>query len=120
MKNWIKKIVGVVVLVTGGLSGCTYYLPHQLASSNVPLDPPAYEVVGPASGQACRNLLFYTIPVGGTNRLQAAIDNALEKSRGDALIEVTTDYKVFLFYPFFAKHCTLVNGVAIKRKQTNR
>ncbi|MCX5795901.1 MAG: hypothetical protein NTY77_10435 [Elusimicrobia bacterium] len=116
-QNKMKKTALLMAALALGLAGCTYYLPHQMAASNVPINPPSYEVVGPAAGESCRSLLLTIIPVGGSNRLQAAIDAALKKSGGDALIEVTSDYKVLYVYPFFAQHCTLVNGLAIKRQQ---
>lgn len=108
-------IAAVMPAAGGSFGGCTFYIPHQIAASNAPLDPPAYEVVGPVSGEACRSFLLLFIPLGGSNRLQAAIDRALEKSRGDALIEVTTDYKIFTFYPLIQRQCTLVNGLAVRR-----
>lgn len=104
-------------LAANAFSGCTYYLPHQVVSSNVPLNPPSYKVIGPAQGQGCAVLIFGGWPVGkGNNRLQAAIDDALGKSGGDALVEMTTDISL-TNYGFGYKLCTLVNGLAIKRER---
>jgi len=110
----MKKII-ILLLPMVMLSGCTTWtIPHQIAASNTPL-PNSYRVIGPASGKACETHLFNLFHVGGSARLQAAIDDALNKTPGgDALIEITTDYTI-RYTLFYAQNCTLVNGLAIKR-----
>lgn len=104
-----------LVALAALISGCTHYMPWQATPSNAPLDPPGYKVVGPAQGKACRKLLLGSIPIGkSNNRYQAAIDDALSRSGGDALIEMTMDIS-FTWYPFVSFNCTHVNGLAVKR-----
>lgn len=105
-----------VSAITAFLSGCTHYAAFQATPSNAPLNPPSYKVVGRAQGKSCRTLLFYFIPLGtSTNRYQAAIDDALSKSGGDAIIEMTMDMSFTHGYPLFGRVCTHVNGLAVKR-----
>lgn len=114
--NKLIMRMAAVSAITAFLSGCTHYSAWQAAPSNAPLNPPSYKVVGRAQGEACRTLLFYFIPLGtSTNRYQAAIDDALSKSGGDAIIELTTDMSITHGYPLFARVCTHVNGLAVKR-----
>ena len=108
----MKKII-LIAASSAFLCGCTWTVPHQIATSNTPL-PSSYKVLGPASGKACETHLFNLFNIGGSARLQAAIDDALNKSGGDAMIEITTDYTV-CYNLLYTQNCTLVNGLAIKR-----
>ena|GEM_PF-2956485 len=102
-----------LTLVLGSLCGCTYTLPHQVVASNTPLfTPNSYKILGPAAGESCESH-FMGILVSSPSRLQAAIDNALQKSGGDAIIEMTSDLQVSNSF-FINTQCTLVNGLAVK------
>jgi len=112
MEGDMKK--SILLALVFSMTACTHTLPHQISASNAPLMDKGYQILGPASGEACETYFLHLFNVGGTARLQAAIDNALDKSGGDALIEITTDIK-FSTGLFSSKTCTMVNGLAIKR-----
>lgn len=76
----------------------------------------AFDEIGPARGRACRYSLLGIIPWGNAD-VQAAVDKALRKNGGDALINVTTSnglYGFVLLYNLFSYTCTEVKGTAIK------
>jgi hypothetical protein len=110
----MKRITAVLLVGAVGFSGCTSTEPRQMIASNTPLFNNNYKILGPASGESCATHLFGFINMGGTNRLQAAIDDALEKSKGDALIEVTSDVKE-TYILVITRSCVMVNGLAIKK-----
>jgi hypothetical protein len=113
-RNNIGKICAVSALggLLAALCGCTYTMPTQTIASNTLLVPNSYKVVGPASGESCESH-FLNILVSNSARLQGAIDDALQKSGGDAMIEMTTDFQESNYY-IFDERCTLVNGLAVK------
>ena len=108
----MKKVLLAVSVAV--LCGCTWNMPHQIASSNTPVKPNGYKIVGPASGKSCETHLFGLFRIGRGMRIQRAIDNALKKSGGDAMIEITTDVTISHFL-ITNRSCVLVNGLAIKK-----
>ncbi|MDD2774040.1 MAG: hypothetical protein PHP45_10145 [Elusimicrobiales bacterium] len=111
MVNKNRMIAVGLVAVSACFGGCTYTFPHQVVATNTPLTPNSYKVIGPASGKSCETH-FLGMLVSKPRRLQSAIDNALDKTRGDALIELTIDNQSGGF--LVGEDCTLVNGLAIK------
>lgn len=112
------------MLLAGGLfvSGCTSVgsLGIIAKSSADPLQTLQHnkkvEVIGPAQGRACRYFLLAVIPWGNSD-IQAAVDDALSKSGGDALINVSTATSLYGFVPIynvFSFTCTTVIGTAVK------
>jgi len=75
-----------------------------------------YEEIGPANGEACRYFLLAIIPWGESD-MEKAVDEALEKSGGDALVNVSVTSDLYGFIPLynvFSYTCTSVQGIAIK------
>ena len=75
-----------------------------------------FEEIGPAKGEACRYFLLALIPWGESD-MGKAIDEALAKSGGDALVNVSVTSSLYGFIPFynvFSYTCTTVQGIAIK------
>jgi len=75
-----------------------------------------FEEIGLTEGKACRYFLIAIIPWGRSD-FQAAVDNALKRSGGDALVNVTVESSLYGFIPIynvFSYTCTKVRGVAIK------
>jgi hypothetical protein len=75
-----------------------------------------YKELGPAQGEACRYFLLAIVPWGDAT-LSTAVDNALAKVGGDALINVTVSNSMYGFIPIynvFTYTCTDVQGIAIK------
>ena len=75
-----------------------------------------FEEIGPAKGEACRYFLLAIIPWGESD-MEKAVDKALEKSGGDALVNVSVTSDLYGFIPLynvFSYTCTSVQGIAIK------
>lgn len=77
-----------------------------------------YEELGQAEGKACRHFILAIIPFGQSD-MAKAVDNALEKTGGDALLNVSTESSLYGFIPIYNVYtftCTTVKGIAIKFK----
>ena len=75
-----------------------------------------FEEIGMAKGEACRYFALALIPWGGSD-VAEAVDDALAKSGGDALLNVSVTSSLYGFIPLyniFSYTCTKVRGVAIK------
>ncbi len=75
-----------------------------------------FEEIGPAKGGACRYFLLAIIPWGASD-MEKAVDDALAKSGGDALVNVSVTSSLYGFIPLynvFSYTCTTVQGIAIK------
>ncbi len=104
------------------LSGCTSVGSVGLVTKSTG-DPGAvlrnaqpYTELGPVQGETCRFFLLAVAPWGDAN-FSTAVDNALAKVGGDALINVTISNSLYGFIPIynlFSYTCTNVSGIAIK------
>lgn len=77
--------------------------------------PTAYRELGPASGRSCRYFLFGVAP-WGDGTFSSAVEQALQKVHGDALVNVTVTNSLYSFIPIynvFGHTCTEVRGIAI-------
>ena len=75
-----------------------------------------FQELGPTKARACRHFLLAVIPWGDSD-IQTAVDKALAKSGGDALVNVTASSSLYGFIPYFNVYsitCTTVQGTAIK------
>jgi hypothetical protein len=75
-----------------------------------------FEELGLTKGKACRHFILAIIPFGNSN-LEEAVNKALEKTGGDALINVSTTSSLYGFIPLYNVYsytCTTVQGTAIK------
>ena len=75
-----------------------------------------FEEIGPSKGKACRYFLLAIFPWGASD-MEKAVDDALAKSGGDALVNVSVTSNLYSFIPiynFFSYTCTTVQGIAIK------
>ena len=75
-----------------------------------------FEELGLTEGRACRHFILAIIPFGNSN-VEEAVNIALEKTGGDALINVTTSSSLYGFIPIYNVYsftCTAVRGTAIK------
>ena len=85
--------------------------PGSLFSSAHP-----YKEIGPVKGGACRYILLGIIPWGDST-VTAAVNEALAKSGGDALINLSVTSSLYTFIPIYnilCFTCTSVEGIAIK------
>jgi hypothetical protein len=75
----------------------------------------SYKELGSVQGKACRFFALAVVPWGDAT-FSTAVDNALAKVNGDALINVTVANSLYGFVPIyniFAFTCTDVRGIAI-------
>ena len=85
--------------------------PSSLLTANT-----AFKEIGPAEGQACRHFILAVIPFGHSD-VAEAVDNALEKTGGDALINVSTESSLYGFLPIYNVYSftrTTVRGTAVE------
>jgi hypothetical protein len=76
----------------------------------------SYQDLGLAEGSACRHFVLAIIPWGDST-FSAAVEDALQKKSGDALINVTVTSSLYGFIPIYNVYsytCTEVKGVAVK------
>jgi hypothetical protein len=116
-----RTLVSLGLAMLMGLSGCTTVGTMGMMSKSS-LDPIAkvqkatIKDLGPAQGEACRYFLLAVLPWGKSD-MQAAVDNALSRSGGDALINVAVSSGLYGFIPIynvFSYTCTRVSGTAVK------
>lgn len=116
------NLVLIVVLLAVTLFGCTSVGTLGVVTKSS-ADPGAvlkagqpYKELGATEGEACRYFLLGVVPWGDAT-FSKAVDNALAKTGGDALINVTVSNSLYGFVPIyniFAYTCTEVKGIAIK------
>lgn len=99
----------ILVLLTAGCA----MRPGGIAASNTPLDGRSYTVLGPVSDTDSRVYLLGFIPVSGANTIRDAIDHAIAKRRGDAMINVTVE-SYTQYWIVFSRYITRVEGDVIR------
>ncbi|GFO65279.1 TRL-like family protein [Geomonas paludis] len=116
-----------LLLLAGGLllGGCTSVGSVGMVTKSM-ADPgsllknaQSFKELGPVEGEACRFFILAMVPFGDST-FSSAVDEALIKSGGDALLNVTVSSSLYGFIPiynFFSYTCTNVKGIAIKLKQ---
>ena len=75
-----------------------------------------YKELGRTEAETCRFFVLAILPYGDSS-FATAVDEALAKSGGDALINVTVTSSLYGFVPIYnilSVTCTSVNGIAIK------
>jgi hypothetical protein len=78
--------------------------------------PRPYKELGAVEGEACRFFLLAVAPWGDAT-FSTAVDQALGRVGGDALLNVTVSNSLYGFIPiynFFTYTCTNVRGIAIR------
>ena len=115
-----KILLLIAMLLT--ISGCTTVgnLGIVTKSSGDPgallRNGQTYKEIGRTEGEACRFFVLGILPYGDS-AFSTAVDEALTKSGGDALLNVTVSSSLYGFIPvynIFSFTCTTVNGIAIK------
>ncbi len=111
----------ILLLTALLLSGCTSVGTLGIVTKSAG-DPGAmlrneqpYRELGPVEGKACRFFALAVVPWGDAT-LSTAVDDALAKVNGEALINVTVSNSLYGFVPIyniFAFTCTEVKGIAI-------
>jgi len=117
----VRKVVLLMLALL--LSGCTSVGTLGLVTKSTG-DPGAllknaqhYKELGPVEEKACRFFLLGIVPWGDAT-MSTAVDDALAKVGGDALINVTVSNSLYgivpIFFNVFSFTCTEVKGIAIK------
>jgi hypothetical protein len=117
----VKKLILLVAALVM-ISGCTSVgsLGLVTRSTGDPgallRNPQQYKELGSVKGEACRFFLLAVAPWGDAT-MSTAVDDALSKVGGDALMNVTVSNSLYGFVPIynvFTYTCTEVKGIAIK------
>jgi len=107
----IRTFVLVFVLCMFAL-GCARS-PGGVASSNIPVAPGSYTVLGSATGSDCKINLLGIIPISGGNDLSDALAEAKSDRPGtDALVEITVD-STSKYFILWSQMCTGVSATAV-------
>jgi hypothetical protein len=115
----MKHMLLLVVMVLAGCSssGSLGMVVKSTADPGALLtNKTSFREIGPADGEACRYFLLGVLPFGKSD-FAAAVDEALIKSGGDALLNVTVSSSLYGFIPvynLFSYTCTNVKGIAVK------
>ena len=107
MKLVFMSLTGLIAL-----AGCTIFMPAppQMASTEI---SPNVQIVGTVEGEARSSYVFGFGPFG-ENSLRAAIQDALSKRGGDALINVSIDQATTNVFGVYTVRRTMVMGTAVK------
>ena len=95
------------------LAGCTFYVPvpAHMASTQV---SPDVQVVGTVEGESRASYFLFFGPFGDSS-LKAAIQDALSKRGGDAMINVSIDQSVTVnFFGWYRAYRTMIMGTSVK------
>jgi hypothetical protein len=106
------KYLVLAILALTLTAGCASW-PGGVASSTAPLNGRDYVVLGHAVGQDSMPLLLSFIPLSGPTTVQEAIDDAVKRQGGDAMINVTVD-GYWHTWILFALCTTRVEGDVIR------
>jgi hypothetical protein len=110
----MKKVLlfaGVSILILT-LSGCMSYT-GGVAPSNVPLEGKTYSKLGKSQGADNTWYLFGVLPLGTSASTEVALNRAIRKKDGDAMINITSDGYNYN-YIVLGRHKTVVRGTVIK------
>ena len=75
-----------------------------------------YRELGTVEGEACRFFILGVAPVGNS-AFSTAVEEALDKSKGDALLNVAVSTSLYGFLPIYnilSYTCTSVRGTAVR------
>ena len=108
----IMRALIFVSCIAVTICGCAC-IPGGIASSTEPIDGRKYINLGRVSDTDSKITLFGIIPISGSNSIRDAIDAALQKRGGDAMIGVTVE-SYTQFWILFTRRVTLIEGDVIK------
>ncbi len=117
MKKAICSMAAVMLLAGCTSVGTLGMVTKSTADPGALLkNPQAYKELGAVEGEACRYFLLAIVPWGDA-AFSTAVDQALAKVGGDAMLNVTVSNSLYGFIPIynvFTYTCTNVRGIAIK------
>ncbi len=117
--NFIKLFRALILVscIAITMCGCAC-IPGGIAASTEPINGRKYLNLGRVSDTDSKVMLFGIIPVSGSNSIRDAVDAALRKRGGDAMIGVTVE-SYTQFWILFTRRVTLIEGDVIKFQTAN-
>ena len=117
-KRIILGLLLLVVLASGCSSTGTLGMVTKSSVNSAKLLQSAqgFEEIGLTEAMVCRHFILAIIPFGNSN-IEAAVNKALRRTGGDALINVLITTSLYGFIPLYNVYsftCTTVQGTAIK------
>jgi len=117
MKVTLMMLVVVMALAGCSTSGNLGMIVKSTANPGALLtNTTSFREIGSTDGEACRFFILSVLPFGSSD-VAAAVDDALLKSGGDALLNVSVSSSLYGFIPIynlFSYTCTNVKGIAVK------
>lgn len=111
MVQLVKNLM--VLFILGALvTACAHY-PGGIAPSNTPIEGRKYMVLDKAIETDSLIYLLGIIPISDPNDTDDAINEAIRKHNGDALINVTVEGYT-QWWILFTRHVTEVKGTVIR------
>lgn len=109
MRNSVILLLSLGCLV---LAGCSSTV--AIAPSTTPLTAgDVFTKLGRTSGSSTSGYILF-FPFGSSTPVRSALEEAMEKTSADGLVEVTVDKTVFNVLFLFGTTTTTVEGTAIK------
>src|SRR3972149_5939097 len=99
----------LLIVFVSGCSGSRYQMPK------VELAPGQYDVLGESEATAVGIHLFQIFPINLNDKFGSAVDAAIAKRGGDALVDVSVQESWFWAYVLNG-YRTTVRGTAVKRR----
>jgi hypothetical protein len=113
------RLSNVAVIVAGAVAlvGCGH--PIQFVPASVPIESRPYEILGKAHGKQCSRQLLMVIPLGLSESLYGAYEDALgDVSGAQGLVEMSIDTYNTDILPgvplIYHSECTEIHAKAIK------
>jgi len=103
----IIALVGIMTIIS-----CARF-PGGVAPSNVPLYGKEYTILQKTRASDSTVYLFSLIPVSGSNSIRKAMQAAINKAGGDALINITAE-RYYQNWILFSRDVITVEGTAIR------
>jgi len=103
----------IFIIVLAALTTSCVHFPGGIAPSTTPIEGRKYKVLGKTTGTDSHVKVLWIFPVSGSNSVRTAIENAIEKKGGDALIEVTIDF-YSQWWILFSTYTITAEGYVIK------
>ncbi len=109
--RWFGAVV-LLVASLGFLSGCAM-MPGGISASNTPLHNREYTVVAPVRSTNSRIYLLQFIPITSANTTRGAIQSAIRRHHGDAMIDITVEHYAQNWI-LFSRYVTRVEGNVVR------
>lgn len=106
------KLLTALTLSSLILSGCAM-IPGGIAPSNTPINGREYTELGYVKETDSRIMLLGLIPISGSNTIRDAINDAIAKKRGDAMINITVE-TYGQYFILWSRVATRVEGNVIR------